>query len=176
MRFRILDLYQEYFEYRGSPLCDIPWIHLEGTPEDWRTLRNAAQELRTSTNGTWLDGLRPVLDELVATAEGHPSPRFWSSFVRYSPATRMCGSTPEVDGWIAAFFNTSWSPFPEGSKEEPIPTHTIVPRVSLNRVPRDHGQVPFLLIEGNRQRRFHLVSGFTGLRQDPDGALAAEIG
>lgn len=177
MRFRILDIYQEYFEYRGMPMCGIPWIHLEGTPEDWRTLRSAAQEMRTSTNGAWLDGLRPVLDEFVATAEGHPSPLFWSTFVRYSPATRVCGSVPVVDGWIAAFFNTSWSPslgWPQ--EEEPIPTHTIVPRIPIDRVPRDHGQVPFVLIEGNRQRPFHLVSGFTGLRQDPDGALAAEIG
>lgn len=177
MRFRILDLYQEYFEYRGSPMCGIPWIHLEGTPEDWRNLRRAAQELRTSTNGAWLDGLRPVLDEFVATAEGNPSSLFWSTFVRYSPATLTCGSVPVVDGWVAAFFNTSWSPSMEWKKEEdPIPTHTIVPRVPVDRIPKDHGQVPFFLIEGNRQRRFHLVSGFTGLRQDPDGALAAEIG
>lgn len=176
-RFRILDLYQEFFDYRGSVLCGIPWIHLEGSSQDWRTLREKALAMRTSTNSAWMDGLRPVLDAFVATSEGRPSRRFWSNFIRYSPPSGWCGSQPEVDGWIAAFFNTSWSPFrASNDPERPIPDHRVLPTVPVHLVPSDHGQVPFQLDQGGRRRDFLLVSGFSGIRQDRDGALAAEVG
>ena len=40
-----MDTFQAYFEYRMSIGCGIPRITLTGAPDDWRSIKNVAQQL-----------------------------------------------------------------------------------------------------------------------------------
>lgn len=177
-QFRTLDAYQDFFTYSGGVSCGIPSIRLEGVPEDWKRLRAQVEALRITPTQVWVEGLRPVLDAFVATAAGHPPEGFWSSFVRFLPADPDCGEVDRIDGWISRLVYVhpiTWG-IPEDSLAIPFDEDLVESSVGVNRVPSDHGQVPFTLIAATDERKFLFVSGFTGVSQDPDGTLSAETG
>jgi hypothetical protein len=95
----LMDAFQAYFEYGvmiGSAAGPgvivahgIPAITLLGKPKDWRSIRRRAQMLSELGLEAWIDALLPVLDRIVATAEGEDDPAFWQSF---------------FPGWITVLF------------------------------------------------------------------------
>jgi hypothetical protein len=66
----LMDAMEPYFEYQCASMCGIPEITLEGTVDDWRSMRRRAQPLGEYELGWWVAALAPVLDRIVATAEG----------------------------------------------------------------------------------------------------------
>ena len=96
----LMDAFQPYFEYEMMCGCGIPSITLEGTADDWKSIRRRAAVLSELGLEAWTDALLPVLDELVRTAEGRIDTGFWRSFFRYES-----GSGPsEMTGWILVLF------------------------------------------------------------------------
>lgn len=165
-RLRVLDIFSNYFAY-GIASCGIPRITLEGTPEDWRLLRERADLLAVCGLEPWVKRLKPVLDEFVRTSEGSPSLDFWRSFVRFRPADGECGSAPRVDGWI-----TSLVPRFDGKTLMPA-FQSLFP----TSLPEDHGDFPFFLLNPDGfKRKFHVVTGFSGIAQSPRGEMYPELG
>lgn len=105
----IMSTLQSYFEFVCHLCCGIPQVTLEGTPEDWRLLRQKIDKLPQydlkggATPGLmtmWHALLAPVLDEFVASAEGHPSLEFWDKVCSHSGG----GSGPSyLSGWVTVF-------------------------------------------------------------------------
>jgi hypothetical protein len=96
----LMDTFQAYFQYEMVCGCGIPSITLLGTPDDWRSVRRRAQMLSEYGLAHWTDALLPVLDSIVATAEGKDDPTFWQSFFHYES-----GSMPaSLTGWIHVLF------------------------------------------------------------------------
>ena len=79
----LMDTFQAYFEYEMLVGCGIPQITLLGTPDDWRSVRHRAQMLSEYGLEHWTAALLPVLDRIIATAEGADDPHFWRSFFHY---------------------------------------------------------------------------------------------
>jgi len=171
-KIRILELYQDYFEYTGAVGCGIPSIHLEGSPSDWKLLRSQVKALSINSTRTWVDGVIPILDQFVAASEGKPDGKFWKAFVRFRAREPECGSVDELDGWITRLVKR---PAFKSDDSTDVPPKWDE-RLELSYLQRDHGSVPFLLRIGREERHFQFVSGFSGVRQDPDGALAPELG
>jgi hypothetical protein len=96
----LMDAMQRYFHYEVLTLCGIPEITLEGTVDDWRSVRRRAQALDEYELGFWTNALAPVLDELVATAEGRVDTAFWETL--FKPVGGSGG--PYVQGWINVLF------------------------------------------------------------------------
>ncbi len=92
----LLDSMQRYFRFELQTLCGIPEITLEGTVEDWRSIRRRAQALEEYELAWWTAALGPVLDELVATAEGRVDVRFWQTLFKHANES----GGPYVRGWI----------------------------------------------------------------------------
>ena len=83
-----------------SCLCGIPKVTLEGTPEDWRRIRDRVEVLATFELECWVSRLRPILDEFVLTAEGHPTLEFWQAI--YKP--KQAYGANLATGWITDLF------------------------------------------------------------------------
>ena len=96
----LMDAFQAYFEYEMRCGCGIPSITLLGTAEDWRSIRRRAQMLSEFGLESWGDVLLPVLDRIVATAEGKDDPRFWQSFFHYESGSMGTA----MSGWIMVLF------------------------------------------------------------------------
>jgi len=148
-------------------LCGIPRITLEGTPEDWRKIRDRVSRLGICGLEDWAKRMPAVLEEFVRSSEGHPSQAFWRSFVRYTSPDPMCGSAPQIDGWITSFF-------PVGFQGE---SRSFLESLDMGNLPEDQGSYSFTLeTPGLPNRNFLLESGFSGIGQSSDGALFPELG
>jgi hypothetical protein len=100
MEIALMDVYERYFNYILVCVCGIPKITLQGTPADWRRMRERIEVLATYDLGWWTSRLAPILDEFVATAEGHPDRRFWQAI--YKPKEAYGGEV--ASGWITDLF------------------------------------------------------------------------
>lgn len=96
----LLDAMQRYIEYEFRSLCGIPAITLQGTVEDWQSLADRAEAFAEFDLEWWLTPLRPILQELVATAKGAFQRDFWESIYKYESVS----GGDVITGWIVAFF------------------------------------------------------------------------
>lgn len=170
----LMDAMKQLFDYSFLTMCGIPEITLEGTVDDWRSIRHRAEALREYELGWWVSGLAPVLDQLVAAAEGRVDVGFWESLFKLSNGS----GGPYVTGWINVLFPylragkngalqpnksvTTWAqgmgdPFGGGPKHSSIP-------VGLSLAPFEwkHLEQSFPM---------ELLGGFVGVAQDA-GTLA----
>jgi hypothetical protein len=176
----LMDAMQRYFEYSVTTLCGIPEITLEGTVDDWRSIRRRARALEEYDLDFWTAGLAPVLDQLVATAEGRVDVAFWRSFFKWNDES----GGPYLTGWINVLFpylrrdgggeierNAAVSTWAEGLHAEfgGGPEQRSIP-FGLSSVPFDWH---FL----EETFPMELLAGFVGVAQDPETlALRPAIG
>ena len=96
----VMDTFQAYFEYICYIGCGIPYVRLEGTPEDWRSIRSRVEVFAEYGLERWVKVLLPILDKLVAAAEGEEDPGFWQSFVR----RKSFSGGETITGWLLTLF------------------------------------------------------------------------
>lgn len=96
----LMDAYSSYFRYMMRCICGIPRITLTGRVEDWRRIRDRFEVLATYDLEWWAPRVRPILDEFIRTAEGHPCNEFWRAI--YKPKHAYGRNT--VTGWAADLF------------------------------------------------------------------------
>ncbi len=164
----ILDAYSSYFKYVFMCVCGIPRVMLEGTLEDWRRIRDRVEVLATFDLEWWVARLRPILDELVTTADGHPTPEFWQAI--YKPKKAYASTL--ATGWITDLF-----PYlGDTDRRERNPTLQkqrtgwalpVDSGVGLKRFPPGLSSVPVTtVLPDGRQQSMDLVGGFFGVIQD----------
>lgn len=110
----LMDVVKPYFDYiEYLTGCGIPRITLEGTPDDWKLLREKTQQLGKFGVEKWTERLDPILAEFVAASEGKPNPDFWWDMaIKDRPkdfhlkgdggCLPLYGPTP-FDGWFLEF-------------------------------------------------------------------------
>jgi hypothetical protein len=96
----LLDAMQSYFTYDMDTFCGIPAITLEGTPEDWQTVADRAEQFGSLDLEWWLEPLRDILQQFAAAARGTVNRPFWQSLYRYHDES----GGPVMTGWISALF------------------------------------------------------------------------
>jgi len=165
-RLRLLEAWSPWFEYSGMITCAVPEVSLAGTPEDWRRIRSRLDALAVCGLGPWVERMKSVLDEFVRAAEGHPRRAFWQTMVRVLPEDAECGSSPELEGWIGWFHpvldDGRWANF-----RDPI---------RFADLPAPVGSFDFTLGQAGGADKYRITSGFSGVAQEPDGTLRAELG
>jgi Domain of unknown function (DUF4419) len=96
----LMDCFSSYFTYLMACICGIPKIIIEGSLDDWQRIRARVEVIETYGLGWWVSRLRPILDEFVLAAGGHPTREFWKAI--YKPEKAY---GPDVaTGWIADLF------------------------------------------------------------------------
>jgi len=96
----LMDSFSSYFTYELICVCGIPKVTIEGTPADWRRIRARVEVIATYGLEWWVSRLRPILDEFVLTADGHPSQNFWQAI--YKPKDTYGDKV--ATGWITDLF------------------------------------------------------------------------
>lgn len=96
----LMEAMQKYFDYRTFSGCGIPYITLEGTPQDWRKIRQDIEKLRPYKLSDWVDSLIPILDEFVQASEGKVHEEFWREIYKYE----FKYEPMSFNGWISVFF------------------------------------------------------------------------
>jgi hypothetical protein len=112
----LMDTCQEFFSYRFRTLCGIPFFILEGTVEDWESLREKAEQIIVRKtlpefSARWLPALLPTLDKIIKARKGEENDKaFWESFYKRD-AQRGSGGCTFVSGWINCFFPLTQTKF-----------------------------------------------------------------
>jgi hypothetical protein len=173
----LLDAMQKYFGYHLLTLCGIPAVTLEGTAEDWRSVRRRAGVLAEYDLGWWMGALAPVLDELVATSEGRVDIAFWKTFYKHVDGS----GGPWVRGWINVFFPYLCTASRNGEVRLERNKHMEAWRhdpdvrrgggASAAEIPSGLACVPFAWEHYGTVFPMEFLGGFVGVAQD-EGTLA----
>ena len=80
---------EKYFDFRMRTMCGFPSITLEGSAEDWHSVRRKAEDLvrascKEEFSSWWLPALLPVLDRFAEQYEdtGTVDVQFWQSMAK----------------------------------------------------------------------------------------------
>ena len=110
-RVVLMKTVRPYFQYVVSRMiCGIPQITLEGSPDDWRKVRQKASCLKQFGMDWWLKDLDPILEQFIETSLGNIDHKFWMDMVvRDRPADfnlkgGCLGQPPLLDGWFIRLF------------------------------------------------------------------------
>jgi hypothetical protein len=183
----LMDAFQAYFQYEMFAGCGIPRITLLGTPDDWRSVRRRAQMLSEYGLEHWTAALLPVLDRIVATAEGADDPQFWRSFFHYESGSMGSALT----GWIQVLFPylVDWE-----TKRPTVPNETMstwrqnfaksprgwqdTPGPSLAQMPGGLASAPVGVtdVRTGVRHEMRFVAGMFGVVEDAAGVLSPEFG
>ena len=121
-----MDAAQKFYDYHTHTMCGIPEIRLLGTPEDYRRIMVAAQQLSErfeSRLGTYFHHLLPVLHTLYQQANGAPvDEHFWSSIYKFKSSS----GTDRFNGWLSAFVNYVQQPEIAGGRYQKAQTGGLV--------------------------------------------------
>ncbi|KAG6919663.1 hypothetical protein DXG01_002605 [Tephrocybe rancida] len=101
----IMSTLKQYFHYMMSLGCGIPFITLEGTQADWRSILDRIDKIPEfgAEPAEWATMLRAILKRFVRAFDdkGPKSDiEFWERMVHETPGGSF---TPFVSGWISAF-------------------------------------------------------------------------
>ena len=175
----LMESLKSYFHYIAVRLsCGIPYIILKGTPADWRKMAEKVQGLEKYNMGWWTKELKPITAELVKTAEGKPSSKFWKDIVMQDRPDRLRGGgcsmeTPtELDGWMVKLFPD----MKNGKMRATIP-QTQMQGVELSKVPFKYQLIDRETMQVIEETDIMLYAGFVGVIIDEaTGALEPKIG
>jgi len=108
-----MDACKSFFSYGMRTTCGFPYVILEGTEDDWLTLRNTSEQLimnrcENEFAKYWCDALIPVLDKILEEYRhgkngDKPDSPFWNSFVKLG-GTSGSGAKSWFNGWINIFY------------------------------------------------------------------------
>jgi hypothetical protein len=183
----LLDAYSPYFDYRMSVICGIPRITLTGTPEDWREIEKRLDILDELDLRPWCARLRPIIREMIATAEGRPNIRLWKRI--YNPTDAYGGEY--VTGWITRLYPTIGqarrpNPMLAYAMDEPKGVTALfkkvfakddVPGVRLAEFPATLSRVSLRITDDRAEaprapdRRVSLFAGLVAIAVDDTGAV-----
>ena len=107
----LMDLVKSYFDYTVYHIvCGIPYITLQGTPDDWKLVLSKTRQLRQYGLDKWVTKLVSVLTEFIKAAEGRPNRSFWQNIVRRKRVGELRGGgcihekPTMLDGWFLTLF------------------------------------------------------------------------
>ena len=179
----LMDAVKPYFEYvEMLSSCGIPRITLEGTPDDWKLLREKTKQLGKYGVKAWTDRLDPILAEFVSASEGKPNLDFWWNMaIKGRPkdfhlnSEGGCGfvlkNGTRFDGWFLEFipFDTS------GELPRAIAYGHVLPPLLTSVPVIQHIEDDFGNLIG--VRALELRAGIVGLSQDSETkTLRPEVG
>ncbi len=91
---------RKYFTYDLMTFCGIPWIELQGTLQDWESLRMRATKMWGEFMPAYAGVLIPVLDQFVEAYQGKVDHLFWQSMVKRIENGEGSGPSTTISGWI----------------------------------------------------------------------------
>ena len=179
----LIDVVKTYFNYWNLTFgCGIPYITLEGTPEDWQKVREKARGLSKYGLEKWSKELDEILTEFVKASAGSPNQAFWQNIVKKTRVDELkskvyCGmydekGTTKLDGWFLRFFldKVEGTAIKEKFWAEDMPSEIV-------RVPFKHAYYDPATHEILKVFPMELWAGFVGVEEDAKTkALTPKIG
>lgn len=128
----IASIMKKFINISFQTLCGIPYVTLEGSPEDWEKLKVVTNALLSLADGElnwWLTPLNHALDVMIETASGKNTEEKWINFLNHQSSSGFHG----CNGWINAFF-----PFLSNRREKTIEQNGLLVEGSITSLVVDN--------------------------------------
>ncbi len=186
----LMESMKAYFKYELHTKCGIPSITLEGTVEDWVSVRNRVEQFREYDLDWWVDPLYPVLDQFAEAASGTADQKWWQSF--YKMHSGSGGDT--IDGHVlnlipyvmteerVAKGNGGYRYDKRLIRNQHLGKNSVSSKnaywgkVSTSNFPSGLANVPFVWEYFEDRLNYEFLAGFVGTYQDSDFNVRPEIG
>jgi len=170
----MMDIFERYFHYQLLCICGIPSITLQGSPSDWRRLREKAAGLRIFDMDWWLAHLLPICDQFVAASEGIIDRNHWQGICKL----REEYGGDIINGWIVKLFPYVQS-FINGPCRRRNPIFETGEGIQSLIAPPGLSRVPFTWRQTAKQttRPMEAIGGLVGIAQHSHTlALRPQVG
>jgi hypothetical protein len=159
----LIDCMKSYFDYTVATRCGFPSISLEGTPEDWKKLREKYRKLVEMNKDDcmkldfWLKHLTPIIEKICETGINRQADAsFWTNIYKYQGP--QGSGTPTVSGWCTVFF-----PY---LAEDEINDFSSPASLSLSAIPKQMCKLPFIWRYCGVTIPMTFYGGFMGAQYD----------
>ena len=159
-RLSIMGAFKKYFEYKMSCItCGNPYIVLEGTAEDYKTIINKAKSLRKYKFEWYIDRIIPLIQKMVEAKEGNIDIEHFKNIIHERTYAHVYTTSIYLSGWILQFFAYQ----KEGNKIIPFKDHEIEIEF-LDKLANQMLIVPFTIIDENTKVKYPMKYkvGFIG--------------
>jgi len=150
---------KNYFSYKMSLCCGLPAVTLEGTIDDWKTIRSRVDRLATwniPTLTSWSQVLGHVLDNFVDAFQGKIDTNWWNRIAHQTGG----GSGPSyLEGWILAFipFKDNGSYILNSLKD--VQQNKSYGRMDTDDIPLSAVEVPVIIDDNGREYKTIFYAG-----------------
>lgn len=178
-RITLMNSMQKFFEFRmDEVICGIPYVTLQGTPDDWKKFAGKVRQLRDYGLDWWADQLEPIAAEFVKASQGNPDREFWKNIVKKTRPGELrgygcipMGGETKFDGWFLKFL-----PFTENGM---TPSEVCMDDKMLSELCKT--DFTYQQVDGNGKiigsMPIKLWGGIVGCQQDEESsALSFKIG
>ena len=159
-RLSIMGAFKKYFEYKMSCItCGNPYIVLEGTAEDYKTIINKAKNLRKYKFEWYIDRIIPLIQKMVEAKEGNIDIEHFKNIIHKRTSEWVYTTSIYLSGWILQFFAYQ----KEGNKIIPFKDHEIEIEF-LDKLANQMLIVPFTIIDEHTKEKYPMKYkvGFIG--------------
>jgi hypothetical protein len=80
----LMDAMQKYFEFHFSTFCGIPEVRLQGTKQDWESIKTKANQLSQIIPEftIWMESLNEILDHFINVFDDKVDKKFWNEIYK----------------------------------------------------------------------------------------------
>lgn len=175
----LLDVFQTYFEYIMYCICGIPQITLEGSPQDWKLLKEKIEFLSLYKLDWWLVHLREITEQFYRASQNDVDKAYWQDIYKQMNSY----GTSTINGWIVKLIPYIKSAVTgEFTVKNPLLSVDSTPLppgvfgISTSQLPSGLSQVPFT-IQSEKAHCMQFLAGFVGGEQDSESfALRPMLG
>jgi hypothetical protein len=96
----LMDFTGNYFDFSAQTFCGIPYIKLQGKPEDWKWILDHLEFFDSFDLSFWTSKIKPIINEIYLTSMGEQNTNFWKNIYKWHQSSGGHFS----DGWITNFF------------------------------------------------------------------------
>ena len=125
-KLSIMGTFKKYFEYvMNVCVCGSPYIILEGTEDDYKSLISKAKKLRKYEFEWYIDRIIPCIEKMVEAKQGNIDIEFFKNIIQYQFVGLGCGGSTKIFGWIIKFLyrqEKKYSRYKEKEIENPFET------------------------------------------------------
>lgn len=164
-----MDIVKNYFEYKVSTFCGIPWIEITGNREDWVNLRESIRPLLIALKlEDWNKDLHEIITQFINVFDGLNDFNFWNQIYNYY-GPEGSGSNKEISGWITKLFL-----YIKGNKNPAINKNNV--RIEPCDFNKGLTKTSFKWNYFGKNIPMNLIAGNIGVSLTSSGALKPEIG
>ena len=96
----MMNALSKFYSFNVQTACGIPYVILEGTPEDWKKIYENTKRLKKYDLDFWIKQILPILNEIYLCSNGKNNKAFWKSMYKWDTSS----GGDRVTGWIVNFF------------------------------------------------------------------------